>query len=93
MLEHRYRMRRAEVFSISGAIVSAAGLGLLLGRWLMHLAIPLILVGAVVHLWGMYTRHRLDPHRHSRRATREKVAYGLYWIVIAAFAVHAILVP
>ncbi|HYG84806.1 MAG TPA: hypothetical protein VD978_00955 [Azospirillum sp.] len=59
---HRGALRSATFLeweaSLFGACFIAFGLGALLADAVQGLVIPLILVGIVIHGWGMYRIHR-----------------------------------
>lgn len=44
--------------SIFGACFVAFGLGVLLANYFQWLAIPLIIIGVIIHSWGMYKVHQ-----------------------------------
>ncbi|SCK43437.1 hypothetical protein VAR608DRAFT_4194 [Variovorax sp. HW608] len=52
--------KAAELASGLGAIVLGAGLALMLPSWLREYAIPLLVVGLVVHGLGMSLNYRLQ---------------------------------
>jgi len=56
-IDHR---ARAELLGSVGAGVLGAGLALLFKDALATLAVPLLILGAAMHVLGMYQKHRLD---------------------------------
>ena len=64
------RQKRAELTSAVGAGVLGGGLALLLAQYLAPYTVPLLVVGSLLHAWGMVDRHRLD-----RAAGGERSAY------------------
>lgn len=54
------RAKRAELAGSTGAGALGAGLGVLLAQWAAPYALPLILVGVLMHGWGMLEKHRLS---------------------------------
>jgi len=91
VLENRDVMCRAEILSTAGAAVLGAGLGLLLGRWLAPLTLPLFGVGITTHAWGMYERHRLVSRTGVMRARWEEPVYWICWIAPASILIYAFL--
>jgi polyferredoxin len=80
----RSAIRKAEVLSTVGAGVLGAGLALLLHRWFASWAIPLVFLGAMVHGWAMFWRHRMESRGAVTRARWEQVVYWLCWAGLAA---------
>jgi hypothetical protein len=54
------RLKRAELTSTVGAGVLGAGLGLLLDQTLRPHVVAILLVGLLMHGWGMYDKHQLE---------------------------------
>lgn len=71
------RLKLAETTSSIGAGVLGAGVASLLPQRLAPYAIPILFVGLVMHVWGMYDKHRLE-----RRAgvPSPRWAELLYWV-------------
>lgn len=70
------RLKLAELTSGMGALVLGVGLGALLATRIGRLAAPTLLIGLLLHAWGMW-----DKHRHDAGATQEtRSAALLYWV-------------
>jgi hypothetical protein len=54
------RQKRAELAGATGAGVLGVGLGALLAQWTAHYATLLLVMGVVLHGWGMLEKHRLE---------------------------------
>ena len=67
----RSRIKAAELLSTLGAAVLGAGVALLLQRWLVRFAVPILVVGLAVHAWGMFQKHRAESAEDVRRAPWE----------------------
>lgn len=76
----------ADLASGLGAIVLGAGLGQLAPQDLRDLAVPLLVVGIVVHGVGMSLKHRFD------RAARQPLWWeaALFWLCWACLAGMAV---
>jgi hypothetical protein len=76
-------LKRAYLASSLGAGVLGGGLALLLAVALRRYAVPILLLGLLVHGWGM-----LDARRLERRAGDVPVwwAEAFYWFCWAALA-------
>ena len=74
------RMRLAELTSSTGALVLGFGLGLMSAKYLGTRGVPIIMIGIVMHAWGMYDKSRLERRVGLDRPTWSKVLYWLCWI-------------
>ena len=80
------RLRFAELASGVGAVVLGVGLGVLAADQFGSLGLPLLLVGAAVHAWGMYDKHRLERQSDASAVWWEPVAYWTCWGLLAVLA-------
>ena len=79
------RLRLAELTSGMGAVILGVGLGVLAADHLVRFGLPLLLVGAAVHAWGMFDKHRLEK-AGAPDAWWEPVAYWTCWSFLAVLA-------
>ncbi|MBQ0821889.1 hypothetical protein KBI52_16980 [Microvirga sp. HBU67558] len=77
------RLRLAELTSGVGAVVLGVGLGALAASHIGSLGLPLLLVGAAVHAWGMYDKHRLEQQADAPPVWWEPMAYWTCWGLLA----------
>jgi hypothetical protein len=70
------RRKKADMASVIGAAILGGGLGALAAQYvnLSSSAVALVVVGIVMHAWGMLERHRLDTV-----ASQVWWAEALYW--------------
>jgi hypothetical protein len=80
------RLRLAELTSGVGAVVLGVGLGVLAANYLALFGLPLLLVGAVVHAWGMFDKHRLGLQADGPAVWWEPIAYWTCWGLLAVLA-------
>jgi len=73
--------KRIELASSTGAGLLGLALGALVGSWLRPAAVPLLVVGAVLHGWGMLARRRAE---HAAGAALPRWSVALYWLCWAA---------
>jgi len=78
------RRRLAELTSGVGALVLGVGLGVLVADGLGRFGIPLLLVGAVAHAWGMFDKHRLERQAAAPTVWWEPL---VYWACLGLLAV------
>jgi uncharacterized membrane protein YecN with MAPEG domain len=76
------RRRLAELTSGVGALVLGIGLGVLAADRLYRFGIPLLLVGAVAHAWGMFDKHRLERQADAPNVWWELLVYWVCWILL-----------
>jgi hypothetical protein len=82
------RLRLAELTSSLGAGVIGVGIGVLLASRIGGLAVPVLVVGALLHGWGMLDKHRIQ---RSAGAVDPWWSRGLYWLcwgLLAAMALY-----
>ena len=86
------RARQADLASTVGAGVLGAGLSALLARYLdvEAFAAAVIVIGVVLHGWGMFERRRLEDHT-TRRVWWSEALYWLCWAGLAAISAVLIL--
>jgi hypothetical protein len=70
------RLKRAELTSAVGAGVLGAGVGLVFDRVLRPHAVAILLLGLLMHGWGMYDKHRLET---ALATVRPRWTEWLYW--------------
>ena len=84
------RLKRAETTSSVGAGILGGGAALLLAELLRSYAVPLVLVGLVMHAWGMYDKHRLESRTATRVVWWAEALYWTCWAALAALAVYVV---
>lgn len=82
------RLKRAEITSTVGAGVLGGGFALLLAELLRRVAVPLLLLGLVMHAWGMYDKDRLDAGVTGPRIWWAEALYWGCWIALLALAAY-----
>jgi hypothetical protein len=83
-------MKLAELSSAVGAGVLGIGIGVLLSTWLRAFAVPVLLVGLLMHAWGMTDKHRLEEAAAMRRPGWSTALYWLCWLGLVGVVVAAI---
>jgi len=81
------RLRLAELTSGVGAVVLGIGLGVLAADYIGALGLPLLLIGAAVHAWGMFDKHRLEQQADVPHVWWEPMAYWTCWGLLALLAI------
>ena len=82
------RLKRAETTSAVGAGILGGGVALLFAELLKSYGLPLLLLGLVMHAWGMYDRHRLEASAGEGRVWWAEALYWGCWIALIAFAIY-----
>jgi glucan phosphorylase len=70
-----------------GAVVLGIGLGVLAADRLGRVGLPLLLVGLVVHAWGMFDKHRLERQANAPDVWWASVTYWTCWMLLAVLGI------
>lgn len=84
----RSRIKAAELLATLGAAVLGAGVALLLQRWLVRFAVPILIVGLAIHAWGMFQKRRAESAGNVRRAPWESALYWMCWASLAGLIAY-----
>jgi hypothetical protein len=76
------QLKRAEMTSSVGAGVLGGGFALLLPTLARSYAIPILVVGLVMHAWGMWDKHRLETLSAAPRLWWAESFYWGCWILL-----------
>ena len=60
MKEPNSRAKRARLLSGVGAIILGMGIGLLFSGFLAPYTLPVLLIGLLAHVWGMFYEPKLE---------------------------------
>ena len=84
--DHQLANRRklAELTSGIGAGVLGAGLALLLPAAAAAYALPILILGALMHGWGMFDKHRLEQSAGSVQPRWAGLLYWGCWLALLA---------
>ena len=88
MISPRSRMKQAELASAVGAGVLGLGVGALLALQVRPFLVPTLVVGGLLHIWGMWDKHRLEAEAESITPWWAKALYWICWIALAGLAVY-----
>jgi cation transport ATPase len=78
------RLKLAELTGSIGAGVLGAGLALLLPAAAAAYALPILILGALMHGWGMLDKHRLEQSAGARRPVWAEALYWGCWLALLA---------
>jgi uncharacterized membrane protein YecN with MAPEG domain len=82
------RIKKAELLVGVGALVLGMGLGLLLSSFLKHYAFPILLVGLLMHAWGMFDKHKLETTSSGVRLWWAELLYWVCWIALLILIIY-----
>jgi hypothetical protein len=89
-VEERERQRgRLMSLSAIGAAIAGVGVGVAFASALRAAMWPLVLIGLVVHLWGMVGAHRLNAAAY-RPSRAELIGYWVCWVIIGVGAIYVL---
>ncbi len=83
----RARLKQAEIASSLGAGVLGLGLGALAAPYLSNLIAPILVLGVLLHGWGMFDKHAIERGAGRRDTWWMKALYWFCWIALAILAV------
>ena len=84
------QFKRAELTGSIGAGVLGAGVGLLLPAPFAAYALPILILGGLMHGWGMRDKQRLERSAGRVRPAWAEALYWGCWIALLALGVVAI---
>jgi hypothetical protein len=82
------RLKLAELTSSLGAGVLGAGIGILLAGYLGGLGLPVLVLGLVLHAWGMRDKHALEAG--APQVWWSTALYWICWVALAGLVVYAV---
>ena len=85
------RAKRADLTSGVGALVLGVGVGALFPRIFGTLAIAITIVGASLHAFGMWDKHRIDAEGSNATPVWVSVLYWICWLMLGALLVVMII--
>lgn len=80
------RRKQIELAASAGAGILGAGVGVLLGTWLAGAAVPLVVIGAALHGWGMLARHQAERQAGAALPRWSLALYWSCWIALLTLA-------
>jgi hypothetical protein len=90
--ETQGRLRFAELTSSLGAGVLGVGLGAMAANALRAVELPILVLGAALHLWGMVDKHRIEARRAEARVWWKNATYTLCWGALIALGGYILFV-
>lgn len=81
------RLKLAETTSAIGAGILGAGIGSLLGANLKPFAVVILVLGLVMHGWGMFDKHRIEADAPVPRVWWAELLYWICWVTLAVLLV------
>lgn len=81
------RVKLAELTSSVGAGILGGGLGVLAAGYLDGLGVPILVLGLLLHTWGMRDKHALEAGRS--QPAWSVALYWICWVALAGFALYA----
>lgn len=85
------RQKLAELTSATGALLLGVGIGVFLAGPLAGLALWFVLLGFLLHGWGMFDRHRALIAETARPPLWWRALYAICWIGLAALLAYAVI--
>ena len=82
--------KRVELASSAGAGILGAGIGVLFVDWLRPGALSLLLIGAVLHGWGMLARRRQERAGGVVLPAWSVALWWLCWAALLGLAIYLV---
>lgn len=82
MITDTARLKRAELTSGVGALVLGVGLGALFAAYLGGAGLAVFLTGLLLHVWGMYDKHRLERGTTAAWVWWADLLYWVCWVAL-----------
>lgn len=82
-IDHKARLRSAELLSSTGALALGVGMGAVLSNYVGRAAVPILAAGIASHAWGMLQKHRLEATENYAPAWWETALYWGCWAALA----------
>lgn len=74
--------KKAELLGGVGAVVLGVGLGALAGSALQSYALVILIIGCVMHGWGMFAKHRIEQSTEPGAIWWSTAAYWICWALL-----------
>ena len=84
------RLRVAELTSSLGAGVLGVGIGVLLASPRGGLGVPIVVLGLLLHAWGMTDKHRIEAKQGTPRVWWSTLLYWICWGCLAVLAAYVV---
>jgi hypothetical protein len=88
MTRQSSRVKQAELASAIGAGVLGLGLGALFAAHVRPYLVLTFAVGALLHGWGMWDKHRLEADADALMPRWARVLYWICWLALAGLALY-----
>jgi hypothetical protein len=84
------RLKVADLTSGMGALVLGIGVGANFSNLFNGKAVVIITIGAVMHGWGMFDKHRIEEASVGKASKWTAALYWLCWGLLAVLAAYLI---
>jgi hypothetical protein len=85
------REKLADLTSSTGALILGVGIGIYLAGALDGTALWFLLLGALLHGWGMFDKHKSLIAATASPPLWWRALYGVCWIGLALLLVYAVI--
>lgn len=82
------RLRLAELTSALGAGILGLGIGVLGADYLHGVGLPTLVLGLLLHAWGMADKHRLEAQAGVPDVWWSTVLYWICWVLLAGLVAY-----
>lgn len=90
MENNRKHLKKAELASSVGAGILGVGLGILFYKYLKSFTVPILILGLLLHGWGMFEKPRLENEPKSESLWWSELLYWGCWAALFLLAGYII---
>lgn len=73
--------------SMLGVGIVGMGLGLMLSKFLASYAFLIMVLGLLMHSWGMYKMHQNDK----KKISLMRILYWVCWVILIGLAIYTVI--
>jgi hypothetical protein len=86
------RVRFAETTSSIGAGILGIGLGVLFAKYLNAFGVAFLLLGTLMHAWGMFDMRRMEIGSGHNRPLWSTLLYWICWLALGVLTLGLVIV-
>ena len=87
---HAKRIKLAELMSSLGAGILGIGIGIFIASYANGLGLPVLVIGFVLHAWGMTEKHRMEKNTAAPAIWWSTALYWICWVGLLGLLAFAI---
>lgn len=85
------RLKIAELTSGIGAVILGVGLGAHFSNWFAGQSVLILVIGIIMHAWGMFDKNRLEKQADASIPSWSKALYIVCWVCLLLLGVYIVI--